>query len=117
MNELNNLSLIIEVMNCCERPRHKTGVFLKYQADVELAYQAAKKVAEESPEDGGVLSCEHSRKYDSFLEFKNGSIMQFKRVSENARGYAFHAVLYDPRIDEKILYSVVCHTEKLREEQ
>lgn len=117
MNELNSLSLIIEVMNCCERPRHKTGVFLKYQADVELAYQAAKEVAEESPEDGGVLSCKWPRKYDSFLEFKNGSIMQFRRASESARGYAFHKVLYDPRIEDEILYSVIYHTEKIKEEQ
>lgn len=116
MNELNSLSLVIEVMNCCERPHHRTGIFLKYQADVESAYRAAIKLAEESSEDGGVLQRKIARKNDPNLEFKNGSIMQFRRVPENARGYAFHSVLYDPRIEDEPLYQVIYHTEKIREE-
>lgn len=112
MQELNYLTMLTAVRECVNKERFRVGIFTRTQANrLSVCLELLESMDEEEQE--AKLRAVRSAN-NSFIEFKNGSYIKVLGASENARGHAFHKVLYEPGIGYEVLNCVVRHTEKLR---
>lgn len=112
MQQLNYLSMLTAVRDCTETDGFRVGIFtnrLSYAKEVFSELMESMDEEEREAQSRAVKSFN-----SNFIEFKNGSYIKVLSASENARGNAFHKVLYQDGIDRDILYCVVKHTEKLQ---
>lgn len=92
MTQLNFLESLKAIRICVRNPYYRVGIFMRNMREVECAYVDIIDAILEDEEEK--IAVERIDKQFRRIAFKNGSIIQFMRASENVRGYRFNRVLY-----------------------
>lgn len=102
------MSALKYAANICEElPKYKIGVALLDMSDSKSIIDILK----ENIKDTGVKIV--ISKYNSIIEFSNGSSIKFISASDNARGFALNLLIVEYGIDREIINCVLRPCEKV----
>lgn len=112
MEKLNYLTMLTALRECAEIDGLRVGIFTSLQ---KRRLDTFDELIESMDKEECELKSRSVRSStNTFIEFKNGSYIKVLGASENARGHAFHKVLYEEGISNELLHCVIRPTEKLR---
>ena len=116
MRKINDLNLITAIDHCCKLKGHRVGIFVPNIKDSAKILEIIKDIFEDLPEFQPYLQRINTAQCDSYIEFKNGSYIDFVSTSGYIRGLAFYEILYDERITDKATQEAILSTMRLRRE-
>lgn len=112
MQELNYLTMLTAVRDCMNTEKLCVGIFTNTQANALAICLELIESMDADEQEAELRAVRNAG--NSFVEFKNGSYIKVLSANENARGHAFHKVLYENGIGREVLNCVIRPTEKLR---